>query len=120
MDQQAPSPWSMVLDAISQLRQDVTHQFTTMSARLDKFVTTDAHQADIKRLEDRHSDLIADVGREQLLRAEMRAELTEQIKGLTEALKEERAARISGQRWGIGTLIAAVAAASAVIGLVLR
>lgn len=115
-----PSPWEMVLTSISQLRADMTQQLSALATRMDSFVSTETHRSDMRRLEARHEDLIADVGRERAERAEMRGELTEQIKGLAKALADERDARISGQRWALGAGLTAAAVAVAIAGLVMR
>jgi hypothetical protein len=118
----------MVLSSIAQLRQDFSLQFAALSQRLDSFVSAETHRADMRRIEARQEDLIADVGRERLERAEMRAELTEQIRSLTKAIEAEQSARqeavagegqarVNGQRWAIGTLIAMAVAVIAVVGL---
>lgn len=118
MDPQQPSPWDMVLSAISQLRSDFKDDIATLNQRLDRLVTADVHQADIRRLDERITGVVADVGMERQLRAERAASTDAQLEKLAQVLAAEAKSRRDSIRWGVGITLTAVTAASAVLALI--
>jgi DNA repair exonuclease SbcCD ATPase subunit len=80
-----PEPWQLILSAIGRVEQ-----------RVDKLVTTETHQADIRRIDERVADLIADLGQEAARRSEDRAEQSGKIEALRQALQSEGDNRRTG------------------------
>lgn len=127
-EQQAPNPWEMVGQQINALRTDFAAQFAGLGARLDRLVTTDTHQADIRRIDEainaerRRIDgqiqaTIGDLGVVRQERIEREAALSGQIDKLQQALEAEASNRRSSEaakekqrrddmRWWFGSLVA--------------
>lgn len=94
-----PDPWRLVLEAISRVEQ-----------RMDRLVTTETHQADIRRLDERVADLISDVGQERAARSEDRAEQSAKIEALRSALESEADNRRVGDERDLATIRAELTA----------
>lgn len=134
-----PNPWDMVGQQITALRSDFSAQFAALGARLDRLVTTDTHQADIRRIDDAiHAErrrvdgqlqaTIGDLGVVRQERIERESALSAQIDKLQQALKDEsdnrRAAeaardkqRRDDMRWWFGSLVALAGVVIAAIAL---
>jgi hypothetical protein len=128
-EQIPPSPWTMVLDAIARVE-----------SRLDKLVTTETHQADMRRVDHVMTGLAADMGVERAARAEDRAQIWAAVEALRKSQEDERSAREmgltteanmrgkeideaksewrTGVRWGIGVVLTGVGVAAAVVSVV--
>ena len=115
-----PSPWDMVLSAIARVE-----------SRLERLVSMEVHQVDIRRLDARLDDAISDLAMERAQRHDEIKELTLDIRSLATSLRAERDARIvaleaerqlrlRSAQWTIATLLVAVGVAAAVVGVVLR
>lgn len=88
-----PDPWRLVLEAISRVEQ-----------RMDRLVTTETHQADIRRIDERVADVISDVGQEAARRHEDRAEQAAKIENLRQALQAESENRRLGDERDLQTI----------------
>lgn len=88
-----PEPWQLILSAIGRVEQ-----------RVDKLVTTETHQADIRRIDERVADLIADLGQEAARRSEDRAEQSGKIEALRQALEAEAGNRRAGDERDLETI----------------
>ena len=112
-----PSPWEMVLAAINRVE-----------SRLDRLVSMDVHQADLRRIDARLDDLAADLGTDRLRANEAHTRIDGQLEALTVSLAAEAAARrgaIEAERqdrrvslrWGLGALVATAGVAIAALSL---
>ena len=109
MDPSAPpSPWEMVLAAINRVE-----------SRLDRLVSMDVHQADLRRIDGRLDDLAADLGTDRLRANEAHTKMDARTDALLKALERERDSRIASVRWGIGTVIACAVLVTSILALVL-
>lgn len=79
----------VLTDQINGLGANLGAQLTAVVARIDRLVTTETHQADIRRIDERVADLIADLGQEAARRSEDRAEQSAKIEALRQALQSE-------------------------------
>lgn len=82
----APNPWMMIRDDIAQLRSD-------MNLRLDRLVSVEVHNADLRRLDGRLNEIAGDMGVERAARAEADRDGMARIEALATALRAESAAR---------------------------
>ena len=131
MDPSAPpSPWEMVLAAINRVE-----------SRLERLVSMDVHQADLRRIDARLDDLAADLGTDRLRANEAHTKIDGRLETIAVALAAEATARregieaeakerervIKAEResrrqvvwWGIGTFIAAAGVAIAALSPIL-
>ena len=110
----------MVLSAIARVE-----------SRLERLVSMEVHQVDIRRLDARLDDAIADVAMERALRHDAGKEASLEVRSLAASLLAERDARVTAVdaeremrlrsvQWGIATLLVAVGVATAIAGLVIR
>lgn len=113
-----------MLDAIAQVRTDQAAGMAALNARLDKLVSFDVHQAEVRRLDGKIDDLAADRGMDRLRSAEAHKDLDGKIKAVHESLDQrisaEKSARTSTTRWGVGILVSSLPAAIAVVTLLLK
>lgn len=99
-----PDPWQLISGQIDALSANLGTQIAGLSARLDRLVTTETHQADIRRLDERVADLIADLGQEAARRSEDRAEQSGKIEALRQALEAEAGNRRAGDERDLETI----------------
>lgn len=134
-----PNPWEMVVQHVTALRTDFAAQFAALGARLDRLVTTDTHQADIRRIDEAiHAErrridgqiqaTIGDLGVVRQERIEREAALNAQIDKLQQALEAEANNRRASEaardkqrrddmRWWFGSLVALAGVVIAAIAL---
>lgn len=121
-------PWQMVLDAVKRVE-----------LRMDKLVTVDTHQSDIRRLDQAQATersrvdqqmqaMLGDLGIIRQERVEREAALTASVADLRKSIDGERDNRIASEkardkqrrddmRWWFGSLVALAAVVVAAIGL---
>lgn len=96
-------PWrQMVLDGLARIER-----------RLDGLVTTETHAADMRRVDDRLTDLAADIGQERAMRAEQQAKLDARLEQLAAALATEAESRRKGDEADLATVRTEIAAEAA-------
>lgn len=102
-------PWQMVLDAVKRVE-----------SRMDKLVTVDTHQSDIRRLDqaqadaqrridDRLADIVGDLGIIRAERVERETALTASIVELRALIEAESEARRKGDEGDLSTIRAEIA-----------
>jgi hypothetical protein len=129
----------MIGQQINALRTDFAGQFAALGQRLDRLVTTDTHQADIRRLDDAtHAErrridgqlqaIVGDLGVVRQERVEREAALASSVADLRKALQSESDNRRASEaardkqrrddmRWWFGSLVGLAAVVIAAIGL---
>lgn len=140
MTAEAPNPWDMLGQQISSLRTDLTAQVAALGARLDRLVTTDTHQADIRRLDEgAHAErrridgqlqaIVGDLGVIRAERVERETAITSSVVELRKAIDGERDNRVAAEkardrqrrddlRWWFGSLVALAGVVVAAIALI--
>ena len=116
---QVPSWTSLFVDSINQLRTDFKGDMALLNARLDRLVSLDVHQADLRRIDGRIDDLAADLGTDRLRANEVHTKIDSRLDSLLKALERERDSRIASVRWGIGTVIACAVLVTSILALIL-
>lgn len=97
---QDSDPWrQMVLDGLARIER-----------RLDGLVTTETHAADMRRVDDRLTDLATDIGLERAARAEQQAKADARLDTLANALQVEADSRRKGDEADLTTLRGEIAA----------
>ena len=100
-----PNAWDMVLAGLARVE-----------SRLDKLVTMEVHQADIRRLDERITGVVSDLGVDRQMRSEQNAARDARLDALTEglaqesqnrrdAIEQERQRRQQAMRWGVGLFV---------------
>jgi hypothetical protein len=137
---EAPNPWDMLGQQISSLRTDLTAQVAALGARLDRLVTTDTHQADIRRLDQAQAtersrvdqqmqSMLGDLGIIRQERVEREAQFTTSMTDLRKSLEAEIRNRQESEksrdkqrrddlRWWFGSLVALAGVVVAAIALI--
>ena len=135
-----PDLLTLITRQIAGLRSDLGAQIAALGARLDRLVTTDTHQADIRRLDQAQAtersrvdqqmqSVIGDLGIVRQERIEREASIVSSITELRKAIDGERDNRIADakardkqrrddMRWWFGSLVALAAVVVAAIGLI--
>ena len=135
-----PDLLTLITQQIAGLRSDLGAQIAALGARLDRLVTTDTHQADIRRLDQAQAtersrvdqqmqSVIGDLGIVRQERIEREASIVSSITELRKAIDGERDNRIADakardkqrrddMRWWFGSLVALAAVVVAAIGLI--